>query len=86
LSSNILPWRLTPKYYLANTFYQLGDKNNVIKYARLVVNTPMKKWTERGKEFKLKSQKMLKDLRMPGLIELGACPETREAMCSRRKM
>ena len=59
LSSNILPWRLTPKYYLADLFYQLDDTNNAIKYARLVVNTPMKKWTERGKGFKLKSQKMI---------------------------
>ncbi|MCK5852095.1 hypothetical protein KAH27_03610 [bacterium] len=59
LSSNILPWRLTPKYYLADLFNRLGDTNNTIKYARLVVNTPMKKWTERGKQFKLKSQKML---------------------------
>jgi len=72
LSSNIQPWRLTPKYYLANTFYQLGDTNNAIKYARLVVNTPMKKWTERGKQFKLKSQRMLNKLGEecddPGLI------------------
>ena len=59
LSGNILPWRLTPKYYLADLFCQIGDTNNAIKYARLVVNTPMKKWTEQGKEFKLKSQKML---------------------------
>ena len=71
LASNIQPWRLTPKYYLADLFYQIGDTNNAVKYARLVVNTPMKKWTERGVEFKLKSQKMLKDLRMPGLNELG---------------
>ena len=72
LSSNMQPWRLTPKYYLADLFYQLGDTNNAIKYARLVVNTPMKKWTERGKEFKLKSQKMLIELGVecddPGLI------------------
>jgi len=72
LSSNIQPWRLTPKYYLADLFYQLGDTNNAIKYARLVVNTPMKKWTERGKEFKLKSQKMLiemgEECNDPGLI------------------
>ena len=59
LASNILPWRLTPKYYLADLFYQLDDTNEAIKYARLVVNTPMKKWTDWGKEFKLKSQKML---------------------------
>jgi len=58
LSSNIMPWRLTPKYYLADLFYHLNETNEAIKYARLVVNTPMKKWTERGKEFKLKSQKM----------------------------
>ena len=53
-------------------FYQLGDTNNAIKYAWLVVNTPMKKWTDRGKEFKLKSQEMLIDLGErcddPGLI------------------
>ncbi len=59
LSSDMQPWRLTPKYYLADLFHQLGDTSNAMKYARLVVNTPMKKWTERGKEFKLKSQKML---------------------------
>jgi len=53
-------------------FYQLGETNEAIKYARLVVNTPMKKWTERGKEFKLKSQKMLIAMNQkcddPGLI------------------
>ena len=59
LSGNILPWRLTPKYYLADLFYQIGDTNNAIKYARLVVNTPMKKWTKRGGKLKLKSQEML---------------------------
>jgi len=59
MASNIQPWRLTPKYYLANLFYQIGDTNSAAKYARLVVNTPMKKWTERGKDFKLKSQKIL---------------------------
>jgi len=72
VAGNILPWRLTPKYYLADLFYHLGDTNNAIKYARLVINTPMKKWTERGKEFKLKSQKMLIELGEgcddPGLI------------------
>ena len=59
LASNILPWRLTPKYYLADFFYQIGETNNAIKYAWLVVNTPMKKWTKCGEEFKLKSQEML---------------------------
>jgi len=72
LSSNILPWRLTPKFYLADLYNTLGDTNNAIKYARLVVNTPMKKWTDRGKEFKLKSQKMLIELGQkcddPGLL------------------
>ena len=72
LASNIQPWRLTPKYHLADLFYQINDTNNAIKYARLVVNTPMKKWTERGKEFKLKSQKMLialgKKCDDPGLV------------------
>jgi len=71
-ASFIQPWRLTPKYYLADLFYQLGETNEAIKYARLVVNTPMKKWTERGKEFKLKSQKMLVAMNQkcddPGLI------------------
>jgi len=71
-ASYILPWRLTPKYYLADLFYQLGNTNKAIKYARLVVNTPMKKWTERGKEFKLKSQKMLialgEECDDPGLV------------------
>jgi len=73
LASNILPWRLTPKYYLADLFYQLGDTNNAIKYARLVVNTPMKKWTECGKEFKLKSQKMLNELYEPGSPATNLC-------------
>jgi len=71
-ASNIRPWRLTPKFSLAKLFYQIGDTNNAIKYARLVVNTPMKKWSERGKRFKLKSQKMLVALGekcdKPGLV------------------
>ena len=73
LANNILPWRLTPKYYLADLFYQLGETNEAIKYARLVVNTPMKKWTEQGKQFKLKSQKIRERLRPRDklLIELG---------------
>ena len=62
LAINIQPWRLTPKYYLADLFFQIGDTNNAIKYARLVVNTPMKKWSERGKNLKIKSQKMLIEL------------------------
>jgi len=71
LASNILPWRLTPKYYLADLFYQLGETNEAIKYARLVVNTPMKKWTKRGKELKLKSQKMLMTVRQAHVISLA---------------
>jgi hypothetical protein len=72
LASNILPWRLTSKWYLADVFCRLGDTNKAIEYAQLVVNIPMKKYSERGVELKLKAQKMLNELGVqcddPGLV------------------
>jgi len=65
LASNIVPWRLTPKFYLSELHYSLCNTNEAIKYARLVVNTPMKKFTDRGVEMKKAAQKMLNELGVP---------------------
>jgi len=62
LSSNILPWRLTPKWYCANLFRHLGDTNNAVTYASSVVNTPMKKYTVQGVAMKEGAQSMLIEL------------------------
>ncbi len=72
LASNILPWRLTSKWYLAQIYRDVGDVSNAVKYAQLVVNIPMKKDTPQGREFKRKAQKMLNDLGVqcddPGMV------------------
>ena len=65
LASDILPWRLTPKVYLADLYRQMGDTNNAVKYAQLAVATPMKKYTGEGVEFKELARKMLNDLGVP---------------------
>ncbi|MCX7004451.1 MAG: O-antigen ligase family protein [bacterium] len=72
LASNILPWRLTSKWYLAQIYRDVGDVSNAVNYAQLVVNIPMKKDTPQGREFKRKAQKMLIELGVrcddPGLV------------------
>ncbi len=73
IAGNILPWRLTSKFYLADFFYQVGELDEAVKYAKLVVDTPMKKWTKRGEDFKLKSATILMELGVecddPGIKE-----------------
>ncbi len=72
LASNILPWRLTSRWYLAQIYRDVGDVSNAVKYAQLVVNIPMKKDTPQGREFKRNAQKMLNELGVkcddPGLV------------------
>jgi hypothetical protein len=72
LASNILPWRLTSRWYLAQVYRDVGDVTNALKYAQLVVNIPMKKDTPQGREFKRKAQKMLNELGVkcddPGMV------------------
>jgi hypothetical protein len=72
LASNILPWRLTSKWYLAQIYRDGGDVSNAVKYAQLVVNIPMKKDTSQGREFKRNAQKMLIELGVkcddPGMV------------------
>ncbi|UCC39086.1 MAG: O-antigen ligase family protein [Candidatus Aminicenantes bacterium] len=52
LASSILPWRLTSKFLLANFYNTKGDITNAAEYARLVMDTPMKIWTEEGEGLK----------------------------------
>ena len=72
IASSLRPWRLTPHMSMAEIYRSTSDFSNAVKHAQLVVNIPMKKWTERGKNFKLKSQKMLIEFGQkcddPGLI------------------
>jgi len=72
LASNILPWRLTSRWYLAQVYRDVGDVSNAVKYAQLVVNIPMKKDTPQGREFKRKAQNMLNVLGVrcddPGMV------------------
>ncbi|GEM_PF-1431256 len=72
LASNILPWRLTSRWYLAQIYRDVGDVSNALKYAQLVVNIPMKKDTPQGREFKRKAQKLLNELGVkcddPGMV------------------
>ncbi|MCX7005360.1 MAG: O-antigen ligase family protein [bacterium] len=65
LASNILPWRLTSRWYLAQVYRDVGDVSNAVKYAQLVVNIPMKKDTPQGRVFKRKAQIMLNELGVP---------------------
>ncbi|MCX7005363.1 MAG: O-antigen ligase family protein [bacterium] len=72
LASDILPWRLTSKWYLAQVYRNVGDVSNAMKYAQVVVNIPMKKDTPQGREFKRKAQKMLNEIGVqcddPGMV------------------
>jgi len=65
LASNILPWRLTSRWYLAQIYRDVGDVSNAVKYAQMVVNIPMKKDTPQGRVFKRKAQIMLNELGVP---------------------
>jgi len=72
LASNILPWRLTSRWYLAQVYRDVGEYSNAVKYAQLVVNIPMKKDTPRAREMKVNAQKLLNELGVqcddPGLV------------------
>lgn len=72
LASHILPWRLTSRWYLAQVYRDVGEYGNAVKYARLVVNIPMKKDTPRAREIKVNAQKLLNELGVqcddPGLV------------------
>jgi O-antigen ligase len=54
-ASHILPWRLTSKFMLANLYVQQGNIPEAIRYAQLVVDTPLKAWTLKGEELKAKA-------------------------------
>lgn len=62
LADSILPWRLTSKSLLADFYYKRGDITNAAEYAHLVIETPMKLWTEEGEELKAKAWSFKKDL------------------------
>jgi O-antigen ligase len=62
LASSILPWRLTSKFLLANFYYTQGDISKAANYAHLVMETPMKIWTEEGEELKAKAWIFKQDL------------------------
>lgn len=65
MANNILPWRLTSKFMLADLHYQIGDIENASKYAQYVVDTPMKKVTEKGKALKTRAQILQQMLKSP---------------------
>jgi len=48
----VLPWRLTPKSLLAGIYLKKGDAAGARRYARLVIDTPMKVRTKEGESLK----------------------------------
>ncbi len=51
----VLPWRLTSKAILADIHRQRGDLETASRYARLVIDTPMKVRTAEGEALKAKA-------------------------------
>ena len=62
LASNILPWRLTSKFMLADYFVKLGDISQAAKFAQLVLDIPMKTWTSEGELLKEKAGRLRQNL------------------------
>jgi O-antigen ligase len=62
LASNILPWRLTSKFMLADYFFKLGDISQTAKFTQLVLDTPMKTWTPEGELLKEKTGRFQQNL------------------------
>ena len=65
LASNILPWRLTSAFMLADLYYRLGDATKALNYANLVVDTPMKIVTEKGRHLKKMARILQQNLKTP---------------------
>jgi O-antigen ligase len=55
LADSVLPWRLTSKAMLTDFSAREGDLEGAVRYARLVLETPMKLWTEEGQALKEKA-------------------------------
>ncbi len=62
LADNILPWRLTTKYLLAENYPRVDDIYRGLKYAELVVETPMKTPSQKGRELKIQAQELRDEL------------------------
>jgi len=60
-AASILPWRLTSKSILAETYLKIGDRTNAARYARLVITTPMKVRTKEGEALKAKALELLSE-------------------------
>lgn len=58
----VLPWRLTSKALLAEIASKLGDGASAARYARLVIDTPMKTRTTEGETLKAKALVLLAEL------------------------
>jgi len=65
MASDILPWRLTPKYYMARLYYDLGDTANARKYGQLILDTPLKKATREGIRMKSEARTLTARLDAP---------------------
>lgn len=62
VASSILPWRLTSKSLLTDFYYKKGDIINSAKYARILLETPMKIWTREGENIKEKARIHIKKI------------------------
>ena len=62
IEGQMIPWRISAKYYLSKLQYSIGNTNEAIRNAQLVVNIPLKKYTDQGVEMKKSAQDMLKTL------------------------
>jgi len=62
-ADSILPWRLTSKSLLAEISARLGDAGEASRYARLVLDTPMKIRTAAGEALKSKAFSQWTELR-----------------------
>ncbi len=51
----VLPWRLTSKALLADIYLRRGDPQEASRYAKLVIDTPMKVRTAEGEALKAKA-------------------------------
>ena len=57
-AESMLPWRLTSKSLLSEIYEGKGDPENAARFARLVLETPMKVWTVEGEALKTRALDM----------------------------
>lgn len=61
IAANIIPYRLYPKYLLANLYVKMGQTNKAIVMAKIILNSKEKVPTTAGKEIKAEMKSLIQE-------------------------